>query len=124
MTDGSTEEQYRSDIKGFGYGFRAGFLKLAILKILSQNPMHGYAIMKEIERITENSWRPSPGSIYPALQELQNSGLIIQKIAGRKRIYEITLDGKWTLDHTIEEVRSGIRTLNILMEYKVVEGSG
>ncbi len=57
--------------------FKTGFLKLAILRLLAERPMHGYEIMKEIERITESDWKPSPGSIYPALKELADYGMIV-----------------------------------------------
>jgi DNA-binding PadR family transcriptional regulator len=59
------------------YGFKAGFLKLTLLKLISKGPIHGYALMKEIERITDEEWKPSPGSIYPALQELVHDDLVV-----------------------------------------------
>jgi DNA-binding PadR family transcriptional regulator len=83
--------------------FKTGFLKLAILKILQDKPMHGYALMKEIERVTGEDWKPSPGSVYPALQELVADGLLTVHEDGRRRIYEITEEGKkasaFGLDH-------------------------
>ena len=75
------------------YGFKAGFLKLAVLKIVSKGPIHGYALIKEIERLTGEDWKPSPGSIYPALQELEAEGLITRRIEGRRKIYDITPEG-------------------------------
>ena len=65
--------------------FHSGFLKLAILKLVSVRPMHGYALMKDIDRLSDHTWKPSPGSVYPALRELQSSGLIAQEVVGRKR---------------------------------------
>jgi DNA-binding PadR family transcriptional regulator len=98
--------------------FHSGFLKLAILKIISERPMHGYALMQEIDRISEHTWKPSPGSIYPALQELQRSGIIIQETVGRKRVYRLTADGWMVLGHAMSHVRVGVKSLQSLLDYK------
>jgi DNA-binding PadR family transcriptional regulator len=103
------------------FGFRTGFLKLSILRIIAERPMHGYALMKEIERITEHSWRPSPGSIYPALRDLEASGLITLNIQGRKRIYQITPYGRIILDQTIAHVHDALKHLENLLAYKPEE---
>ena len=103
--------------EGFSkYGFKAGFLKLAILKLVSQGPMHGYALMKEIERITDGDWKPSPGSIYPALQELWQTGLITMRVEGRRRIYEITPKGKLEVTAALNQVKEVLKYLNRLFE--------
>ncbi|MDW5562525.1 MAG: PadR family transcriptional regulator [Methanomassiliicoccus sp.] len=98
--------------------FHAGFLKLAILKLVSQRPLHGYALMKEIERMSEGTWRPSPGSIYPALQDLLGSGYIAQQLEGRKRIYTITPHGDTVLRFALDHLRVSIRNLGNLLEYQ------
>lgn len=47
--------------------------------------MHGYELIQQIREKSEDVWRPSPGSIYPALSQLEDEGLvIIEKVAGRK----------------------------------------
>jgi DNA-binding PadR family transcriptional regulator len=96
-------------------GFKTGFLKLAILKIIEERPMHGYALMKEIERVTGDDWKPSPGSIYPALQELVANGLVIAHAEGRKRIYEITPEGKRTCEFGLEHARRVLTQLERLL---------
>ncbi len=101
--------------------FHSGFLKLAIMKMISERPMHGYAIMKEIDRLSEHTWRPSPGSIYPALQELQRSGLISQETVGRKRIYRLTPDGAVVLGQAVDHVKVGVKSLQNLIDYKPLE---
>ncbi|MBI0584231.1 MAG: PadR family transcriptional regulator [Methanomassiliicoccus sp.] len=98
--------------------FHSGFLKLAILRMVSESPMHGYGMMKEIERISEHTWKPSPGSIYPALQELQRSGYILQETVGRKRVYRITERGDAILEAALSHVQRGVRCLNNLIDYK------
>ncbi|HPP45084.1 MAG TPA: PadR family transcriptional regulator [Methanomassiliicoccaceae archaeon] len=98
--------------------FRSGFLKLAILRLVATKPMHGYAIMKEIERLTCSDWRPSPGSIYPTLQELEDNGLLSQHVEGRKHIYEVTSLGADVLAAALEYTREGITTLQKILDYR------
>ncbi len=73
---------------GFGPGPRRGGqgdVRGAILALLSERPMHGYQIIREIGERTGGVWRPSPGSVYPALQQLEDEGLVaIEKAEGRK----------------------------------------
>ena len=62
-----------------------GDVRAAILALLSERSMHGYQIIQEIGERTGDVWRPSPGSVYPALQQLEDEGLIvIEKAEGRK----------------------------------------
>lgn len=98
--------------------FHSGFLKLAILKLISRQPLHGYALMKEIERMSEGTWRPSPGSIYPALQELLRSGYIEQEQMGRRRIYKITSKGDEVLRFALDHLKVSIMNLEKLLEYQ------
>lgn len=97
------------------YGFKAGFLKLTLLKLVSKGPIHGYALMKEIERITDEEWKPSPGSIYPALQELVQDGLVVSNAQGRRKIYEITPLGKETLEIALRNAEDAIKRLGRLL---------
>ena len=98
--------------------FRSGFLKLAILRLVAARPMHGYAMMKEIERLTASDWRPSPGSIYPTLQELQDSGLLSSRSEGRKQVYEITPLGDEVLTVAMERTRASMLSLQRLLDYR------
>jgi len=97
------------------YGFKAGFLKLAILKLVSDGPIHGYALIKDIQRLTDEDWKPSPGSIYPALHELQKEELVTLHIEGRRKLYEITPKGTATLESAIEHATIALRHLNRLL---------
>lgn len=97
------------------YGFKAGFLKLSILKIVSLGPTHGYALMKEIERLTEEDWRPSPGSIYPALQDLMRDELITSRKEGRRKVYEITPKGEMALTIAVDHAAQALKHLNRLL---------
>ena len=81
-----------------GQNFFKGELKLLILKSLTKEPLHGYKLMKTIEACCMNLWKPTPGSLYPALEELKKQGLIAvrkeAKTGRRKKEYEITRLGR------------------------------
>src|ERR1700691_1237713 len=53
-----------------------GDVRTAILALLAERPMHGYEMLTELARRTGEVWRPSPGSLYPALQLLEDQGLV------------------------------------------------
>jgi len=101
--------------------FHSGFLKLAILKLVSVRPMHGYALMKDIDRLSDHTWKPSPGSVYPALRELQSSGLIAQEVVGRKRVYRLTSEGENVLADAVLHTQNGIRSLQNLLDYRPLD---
>lgn len=84
--------------KGPGFGGRQkvsrGEVRAAILLLLSEEPMHGYQIMQELSERTDALWRPSPGSIYPTLQQLADEGLIEAEDSAGKKIYRLTDAGR------------------------------
>ena len=62
---------------GRGRGRRnRGDVRAALLALLSERPMHGYEMIQELDERTGGIWRPSPGSVYPTLQLLEDEGLI------------------------------------------------
>ncbi len=64
-----------------------GDLRLAILLLLDENPMHGYQLMQTISDRTEGAWQPSPGAIYPTISQLEDEGLVsVVADAGRKLV--------------------------------------
>ena len=66
----------------------------AVLALLLERPMHGYEMIQELDARTNGIWRPSPGSVYPTLQLLEDEGLIeVEATGGRKR-YTLTEDGR------------------------------
>lgn len=70
--------------RGRGRG-RGGDVRAAVLLLLDEQPRHGYDLITEIGRRSDGSWTPSPGSVYPVLQQLEDEGLIgIEKVDGRK----------------------------------------
>ena len=67
-------------------GRRRGNVRAALLALLSERPMHGYEMIQELDSRTGGVWRPSPGSVYPTLQMLEDEGLIVsEESEGRKR---------------------------------------
>ena len=62
--------------RGRGRKARRGDIRTAALLLLAEEPRNGYQIMQEVEERSDGVWRPSPGSVYPALQQLEDEGLI------------------------------------------------
>src|SRR5881227_589533 len=119
---------------GFGFGprgwgfrggrgrrqwFGAGDMKYVILKLLKDKPRHGYEVMKELEERLHGCYSPSPGTVYPTLQWLEDEGLVSAKEVDGKKVYEITDAGSRFLeehrdvvDDIFERVRDAVdRTL-------------
>jgi DNA-binding PadR family transcriptional regulator len=83
---------------GRGRG-RRGDVRAAILKLLSERPMHGYEMIQEIAERSNGLWKPSPGSVYPTLQLLVDEGLIAgTESDGSRKLFELTEDGRSTAD--------------------------
>jgi DNA-binding PadR family transcriptional regulator len=75
----------------------------AVLALLAEEPMHGYQLMQEIRRRTHDRWRPSPGSVYPILQQLEDEGLVRTAESGGRRVAELTDAGREHVDGREEE---------------------
>lgn len=80
----------------FGPGRKAsrGDIRAAILALLVEEPMHGYQIMRELGERSGGVWRPSPGSVYPTLQLLEDEGLVVATEAEGKRVFALTDAGR------------------------------
>src|SRR5450631_2673901 len=80
--------------RGRGRKARRGDIRTAALLLLAEEPRNGYQIMQEVEERSDGVWRPSPGSVYPALQQLEDEGLIrSEEIDGRK-LFRLTDAGQ------------------------------
>ena len=73
--------------------FERGDLKFVILRLISERPMHGYEVMKALEEESKGYYRPSPGSVYPTLQMLDDEGYVTVEEQDGKKIYTITDEG-------------------------------
>jgi DNA-binding PadR family transcriptional regulator len=82
-----------------------GDVRAAILALLKESPRNGYQIMSEIEERSNGAWRPSPGSIYPALSQLSDEGLITGEESGGKRVYRLTDAGREYVEQNPERAR-------------------
>lgn len=70
-----------------------GDVRVAVLMLLAEQPLHGYELIQRITERSGGAWRPSPGSVYPALQLLEDQGLIRGEQAEGRRVYHLTEAG-------------------------------
>jgi DNA-binding PadR family transcriptional regulator len=73
---------------------RRGDVRAALLLLLGEEPRNGYQLMQAIEELSGGRWRPSPGSIYPTLAQLEDQGLIRALERDGTRLFEITDAGR------------------------------
>jgi DNA-binding PadR family transcriptional regulator len=75
---------------GRGGRARRGDVRAAVLLLLEETPRNGYQIIQELAERSRGAWRPSPGSVYPVLQQLEDEGLVVSSAADVGRMYRIT----------------------------------
>ena len=73
---------------------RRGAIRDAVLLVLADQPRHGYDVMNELAERSGGMWRPSPGSVYPTLQQLEDEGLVRATEVDGKRVFQLTDDGR------------------------------
>ncbi|WP_082096458.1 PadR family transcriptional regulator [Demequina gelatinilytica] len=98
--------------RGGGHGGRGrgrhggrsrGDIRAAILLLLAEQPRHGYDLIRAVEERSGGAWVPSPGSIYPTLQALEDEGLVtIEVVEGRKTAALTEAGDAWTAEHAAE----------------------
>jgi DNA-binding PadR family transcriptional regulator len=77
---------------------RRGDVRTALLSLLEDKPMHGYDLIRELEQRSGGMWRPSPGSVYPTLQMLEEEGLVSSEEQDGKRVFSLTDAGRTELE--------------------------
>lgn len=82
---------------------RRGDVRLAALLLLAEGPLNGYQIMQEIEKRSDGLWKPSSGSVYPALAQLEDEGLIQTQEEDDRRTYVLTDAGRAYVDERKDE---------------------
>lgn len=97
--------------------FRHGELHLVVLALVSDRPMHGYDLMAELGRLFGPRYRPSAGSIYPAVEALTAEGLLTSAEEAGRRVYSITPVGTEALAARSDalaalEVRTGVHLVH------------
>jgi DNA-binding PadR family transcriptional regulator len=80
--------------RGRGRKARRGDIRTAALLLLAEEPRNGYQIMQEVQERSDGVWRPSPGSVYPALAQLEDEGLIRSQEADGRRLFALTDAGR------------------------------
>lgn len=87
--------------------FESGELRLVLLKLIADEPRHGYDLIRAIEDLTGGEYAPSPGVVYPTLTLLQDMGLIEEaKAKGPRKPFEVTEEGRVHLEEKADEVEA------------------
>jgi DNA-binding PadR family transcriptional regulator len=87
--------------------FSGAELRLVLLKLIADQPRHGYELMKALEALTEGAYAPSPGTVYPTLSLLEDEGAVTESEAetdGKRKAFEATDAGRAELTERAEEV--------------------
>lgn len=82
---------------------RRGDIKFIILELIKEQPRHGYELIKVLEERYGGFYRPSPGTIYPTLQLLEDEGNLTSETVDGKRVYKITPAGETLLEQQKQE---------------------
>jgi DNA-binding PadR family transcriptional regulator len=89
-------------VKG-GAKVRRGDVRVAILDVLTAGPLNGYQIIQQIAERTNGIWKPSPGSVYPTIQQLEDEGLVEGVTGEGRRLLKLTATGEqYVTDHPEE----------------------
>jgi len=101
--------------------FESGELRLVLLKLIADEPRHGYDLIRAIEELTGGEYAPSPGVIYPTLTLLQDMALIEEAAGeGGRKPFQVTDEGRSHLEERADEIEALFERLN---ELKPREGS-
>lgn len=98
--------------RGRGPRVRRGDVRVAILGVLKDAAaegaadLNGYQVISEIEQKTEGAWKPSPGSIYPTISQLEDEGLVEVVREGGKKVLRLTDEGSTWVEENTDEVES------------------
>jgi DNA-binding PadR family transcriptional regulator len=80
--------------RGRGRKARRGDIRTAALLLLAEEPRNGYQIMQEVQERSDGVWRPSPGSVYPALAQLEDEQLIRSEQTDGRKLFALTDAGR------------------------------
>jgi DNA-binding PadR family transcriptional regulator len=87
--------------------FESGELRLVLLKLIADEPRHGYDLIRAIEDLTGGEYAPSPGVVYPTLTLLQDMGLIEEAAGeGPRKPFQVTNEGRAHLEEKADEVEA------------------
>lgn len=83
---------------------RRGDVRAAILDVLAGEPMNGYQLISQITERTQGAWKPSPGSVYPTISQLEDEGLIEGDETRGRRVLRLTDEGRGYVEANAEEL--------------------
>lgn len=83
---------------------RRGDVRTAVLDVLATEPLNGYQVIVRIAERTDGAWRPSPGSVYPTIQQLEDDGLVTGREVDGRRVLDLTAGGRRWLDEHPDQV--------------------
>jgi DNA-binding PadR family transcriptional regulator len=87
--------------------FESGELRLVLLKLIADEPRHGYDLIRAVEEMTGGEYAPSPGVVYPTLTLLQDMGLIEEAAGeGSRKPFQVTGEGRKYLDERSDEAEA------------------
>lgn len=99
--------------------FDGGELRLVLLRLIADQPRHGYDLIREIEEITHGAYAPSPGIVYPTLTLLEEMDLIAERPGdGAKKQFAATAEGDAHLAENAEQVAALMARLAELGELR------
>ena len=91
---------------------RRGDVRAAILDVLSVEPMNGYQIIQQIAERSGGAWKPSPGSVYPTVQQLEDEGLVEGEESEGRRLLRLTDAGREYVDAHPDELAATWRAFD------------
>ena len=97
-----------------------GDVRAAILALLTEQPRNGYQIIQEISRRSGGVWKPSSGSVYPALQQLEDEGLVRADENDGRRVFQLTEAGRAYVEARQEELSAPWEAVSESMDERVV----
>jgi DNA-binding PadR family transcriptional regulator len=89
-----SDPRFADRLWGGNRRMRRGDVRGEVLTALLDGPAHGYEVIRRLEERSGGAWRPSPGSVYPTLQLLDDSGLVRSSEQDGRRTYELTDEGR------------------------------
>jgi DNA-binding PadR family transcriptional regulator len=89
---------------GRGPKVRRGDVRSAILDVLAVEPMNGYQIIQQIAERSGGAWKPSPGSVYPTVQQLEDEGLVEGHEGGGRRLLQLSAEGRAYVEEHPDEL--------------------
>jgi DNA-binding PadR family transcriptional regulator len=104
--------------------FDGSELRLVLLKLIEEQPRHGYDLIREIEERSGGAYAPSPGVIYPTLTMLDDMGLVEARAEGARKAFAITDAGTAELAEKAEEVAALFQRLAELGEHHARTSGG